>query len=205
MRSSLVSFVVIGALWSVDALAQEAPLPPPPPMVVVAVGPVPRVGLEVGGGVQGGKIICEGEMGKCNGFTEAGGVNLNASWFWRPDLGITFDAWAMAHSSDGFTFAHYINTVGIKWRPVPIVTLTAGIGEAHASLGLTNTSLAVTSDDAFAIMAAASLDVLRGRRWALAVEARFGNGFYGDANHDGMPDVVGRNVGAGASLTMFGF
>src|SRR6185295_8240933 len=102
---------------------------------------------------------------------------------------------------------HYVNTVGVKWRPIPILTLTGGIGSAHASLdydGLFANARA-TSEDAFAIMGAASVDLLRSRRWAFSVEARFGTGFYGDDNDDGMADVVGRNVGVGAGFTMFGF
>jgi hypothetical protein len=111
----------------------------------------------------------------------------------------------MSHSDDGFTFTHDVNTVALRWRPLAILTLSFGIGEAHASLSHDRTQLGITSDDAFAVMGAASVDVIRGRRWALAVEARFGNGFYGDDDEDGMADVVGRNVGAGAHFAVFGF
>ena len=187
------------SLLPITAFAQEpAPLPAP-------ARPA-RQGLELALGLQGGKIFCEGQMGQCDGFTEAGGGNLNVSYFFSPTLGVALDLWAMSHSDDGFTFTHYVNTVALRWRPLPILTLSAGIGEAHASLSHDNTNLAVESDDAFAIMGAASIDVIRGRRWALALEARFGNGFYGrDRNDDGMADIVGRNVGAGAHLAVFGF
>lgn len=146
-------------------------------------------------------------MGQCDGFTEAAGGNLSVAYFMRPTLGIALDLWAMAHTDNGFTFAHYVNTVALKWRPMPILTLSAGIGEAHASLSYDgNASIGVRSDDAFAIMGAASLDLIRGRRWALFVEGRFGNGFYaGDEDNDGMADIVGRNVGVGAGLSIFGF
>lgn len=176
------------------------------PSVYADSGLPDRVGLELGVGLQGGRIFCEGQMGQCDGFTEAGGANLSAAYFLKPTLGIALDLWAMAHTEDGFTFAHYVNTVALKWRPMPILTLTAGIGEAHASLDYEGAaSIGVRSDDAFAIMGAASLDLIRGNRWALSVEARFGNGFYGDDDNDGMAEVVGRNVGVGAGLTVFGF
>ncbi|HEY5946992.1 MAG TPA: hypothetical protein VIV40_15920 [Kofleriaceae bacterium] len=182
------------------AFAQEpAPLPPP------AAARPERTGLELALGLQGGRIFCESQMGQCDGFTEAGGGNITASYFLSPTFGLALDLWAMSHSNDGFTFTHYVNTVAVRWRPLPILTLTGGIGEAHASLSHDNTNLAITSDDAFAIMGAASLDLIRGRRWALAVEARFGNGFYGDDDNDGMADIVGRNVGAGAHFAVFGF
>jgi hypothetical protein len=193
------------SLLPLSAFAQE-PAPLPPPTAVPAPARPERSGLELALGLQGGKIFCEGQMGQCDGFTEAGGGNLNVSYFFSPSLGVALDLWAMSHSDNGFTFTHYVNTVALRWRPLPIVTLSAGIGEAHASLSHDNTNLAVESDDAFAIMGAASVDVIRGRRWALAVEARFGNGFYaGDENNDGMADIIGRNVGAGAHFAVFGF
>lgn len=196
MRSTHLLVTAL-SLVSATAFAQEPSAP--------NAGPPPRQGLELALGLQGGKIFCESQNGECDDFTEAGGGNVTASWFFGPKLGIALDLWAMSHRNDGFVFTHYVNTVALRWRPVPILTLTGGIGEAHASLSHENVNLAVNSDDGFAIMGAISLDVIRGRRWALAVEARAGNGFYGDENMDDMADVVGRNVGVGAHLAVFGF
>ena len=165
-----------------------------------------RIGLELAAGLQAGRIICESEGDFCNDFTEAGGLNLNASYFFSPTFGIAVDLWVMAHTEDDFTFAHYVNTIGLRWRPVPILTLAAGIGAAHATLEYDGAFQAsVTSDDAFAIMAAAALDLVRARRWALSLEARFGNGFYGDEDDNGEADVIGRNVGVGVGVAFFGF
>ncbi len=184
----------LALLCALPSLAAADPLPP-------------RVGLELAGGLQVGKIYCNSDNGFCNDFTEAGGANLNAAYFLSPKFAIMADAWAMTHREDNFTFTHYVNTIGVKWRPLPILTLTAGIGAAHAKLdyhGLISGT--ATSDDGFAILGAAAVDVVRSRRWALSIEARFGNGFYGDdKNNDGTPDVVGRNVGLGAAFTVFGF
>lgn len=190
--------------------APSSATPPPahaPTHAAVAVAAPPtRSGLELAAGLQAGRIICESEGDFCNDFTEAGGLNLNASYFFSPTFGIALDLWVMAHSEDNFTFAHYVNTVGIRWRPVPILTLAAGIGAAHASLEYDGAFQArVTSDDAFAIMAAAALDLVRARRWALSVEGRFGNGFYGDEDDNGEADVIGRNVGVGVGVAFFGF
>lgn len=173
----------------------------------VEAPPPPRLGLELQIGLQGGKIYCEAQNGFCDNFTEAGGANVSAAWFFSPTLAIYGDLWAMTHRDDNFTFTHYVNTVGIKWRPVPIVTLTLGLGAAHATLdydGIIATR--ATSENAPAVMGAASIDLIRSRRWALSVEGRFGNGFYGDDNdNDGQADIVGRNVGLGAAFTVFGF
>lgn len=167
----------------------------------------PRIGLELGVGLDGGKIFCHSEGTFCNGFTEAGGGNLGVSYFLTPRFGLTADFWAMAHTENNFTFTHYINTVGVKWRPIPILTLTGGVGAAHATLDYNGIVAArATSDNGFAILGAASVDVIRSWHWALAVEARFGSGFYGDdKDNDGMADVEGRNVGVGAAFTYFGF
>ena len=203
MRNSFAS-ITTAALLSTVVLARA-------PRVAHADAddhPMPaRVGLELGGGVQGGKIFCDSQNGFCNGFSQAAGVNLQVSYFIDRTFGFTADFWAMAHTENNFTFTHIINTVGVKWRPVPIITLQAGVGDAHASLsyGNGNNQLGVTSDNAFAIMVGAGLDVLRMRRFALSVEVRAGNGFYGDKNNDGKADVVGRNVGVGVGLTWFNF
>lgn len=167
----------------------------------------PRVGFELGGGLQVGRIYCDSEGGFCDDFTKAAGANINASYFLTPTFGLTADAWAMSHRQDDFTFTHYVNTLGVKWRPAPSLTVQVGVGAAHATLdydGLFQTR--ATSDDALAVMAGVALDVVRGRTWALAVEGRFGTGFYGeDRDADGEADIVGRNVGLGASFTIFGF
>lgn len=200
------TLVAYASLMLASSLALAQP-PPPPPGTYEPAGPPQRVGLELGAGLQAGRIICESEGDFCNDFTEAGGINLNAAYFLSPTFGITLDLWVMAHSEDNFTFAHYINTAGIKWRPLPILTLQAGIGSAHASLDYDGAFQAsYTSDDAFAVMAAIALDLVRSRRWALSVEARAGNGFYGDDDNDnGEADIVGRNVGVGVGFTLFGF
>jgi hypothetical protein len=165
-----------------------------------------RTGLELGIGLQVGEISCESEGDFCNDFTEAGGLNLNAAYFLSPKLAVALDLWAMSHREDDFTFTHFVNTIGLKLRPTPRLTLSAGLGSAHARLDYDGVIAAsATSEDAFAIMGAASLDVIRGPRWALSVEARFGAGFYGDDNDNDTADVVGRNAGLGAAFTFFGF
>lgn len=181
-----------------------------PSLVVAQPEPPPaREGLELAVGLNGGEIQCESQSAGefCDSFTEAGGANLTGSYFFNPALGIYLDVWAMSHQDGDFTFTHYVNTVGLKWRPVPILTLTGGVGAAHATLdyqGIVNAR--ATSDDGAAVLLAASLDVIRARRWSLAIEARAGLGFYGDDMDDnGEPDIVGRNLGLGATFNIFGF
>src|SRR5687767_14120837 len=103
MRSTPLICVLL--LLPAVALAQEAP--------TSSSDKPDRVGLELALGLQGGKIYCEGQMGQCDGFTEAGGGNLSGSWFFKPTLGVALDLWAMSHGDSGFTFTHYVNTVAV--------------------------------------------------------------------------------------------
>ena len=201
MRSIAFVFASLVSITQITRIAEAQPGALPQSYVRE------RVGLELGAGLQAGEIQCRSEGDRCDEFTEAGGLNLNAAYFLGPKLGITLDLWGMTHRHDDFTFTHYVNTVGIKLRPLRILTLTAGLGTAHASLDYHGSIVAAraTSENAFAIMGSAAVDLIRAPRWAFSVEARFGTGFYGDDDDDGMADVVGRNVGIGAGLTFFGF
>ena len=189
--------LALGALTAAPAAAQPVMAPEALP---------PRVGFEGGFGLYGGEINCDDQVGnRCDGVTEAGGVAGHLTYMFAPEIGITFDAWPMVHREDNFTFTHTVVTLGATWRPVPILGLGVGLGSAHATAhwdGLID----VTSrtEDAPAVLFSAGLDVVRGRSFALAIEARAGLGFYGDdQDGDGNPDIVGRNLGLGAALTWF--
>lgn len=157
-----------------------------------------REGLELSAGLQGGHISCESATTRCNGVSAAFGGNLDASWLFTPKLGVFADAWVLSHSESDFTVAHFINTVGVAWRPLPVWTFRAGVGAAHASLrkdGVEKHS----SDTAFAVMLDASFELVRGRTWAVSIDGRFGDGFYT------MADVKATNVGLGVGVTWFDF
>jgi hypothetical protein len=190
--ASLVGAALCGLAGT--ALAQSAAPPPP------------RVGFEGGFGLYGGEINCENENGEfCDGVNEAGGIDLHANYFFNPSLGLFFDVFPMAHTQDDVTLTHTIVTAGLKWRPVPILTLAGGIGSAQARWryeGIIN--LDAETDTVPAILLSAGLEVLRGRSFALDLQARLGVGFYEeDENNNGRADIQGKNVGFGAALTWF--
>ena len=167
--------------------------------------PRPRVGLEGGFGLYGGEINCEDQSGEsCGGFNEAGGIDGHLTYMFAPTIGITFDVFPMFHTEDRWTFTHNVVTVGAKWRPAPIVSLTAGLGSAQASLHYDGAiQLDSRSDTGGALLLAAGVDVVRGRNWAIDLEVRAGFGFYGDDDNDGNADIVARNLGFGAAITWF--
>lgn len=172
-------------------------------------GPAPspeRLGWELGFGLYGGEINCENENGDfCDGVTEAGGFDLHANYFFRPDLGVFIDVWPMIHTENNWTFTHTVAAVGLKYRPAPIFTLSAGLGSAQARLRYDNVlGFEARSDTVPAILLGAAIEVVRGRRFAVDLQARVGVGFYEeDQNGNGEPDIVGRNVGLGAAFTWF--
>jgi hypothetical protein len=156
--------LAVGLAGVTSAQAQNLNPPPPPPG--------PRVGWEVGFGLYGGEINCENENGDfCDGVTEAGGIDLHVNYFFRPHLGAYFDVFPMVHSENNWTFTHNVVTAGVKWRPVPILTLTAGLGSAQARLRYETLGLQAQSDVVGAALFAAGLEVVRGR-WATTPGAR---------------------------------
>ncbi|HUQ05807.1 MAG TPA: hypothetical protein VM261_25070 [Kofleriaceae bacterium] len=166
----------------------------------------PRVGFEGGFGLYGGEIHCENENGDfCDGVSEAGGIDLHLNYFFNPTLGIFGDVFVMGHTEDDWTLTHSVVTAGLKWRPLPILTLAAGLGSAQARWrydGIVN--LDAETDTVPAVMFAAGLEVLRGKSFALDLQARIGVGFYDeDENNNGEADIKGSNVGFGAALTWF--
>jgi hypothetical protein len=191
----LVLVAISVALTPTLAAAQSAPPAPPA-----------RVGIELGAGLYGGEIHCENENGDfCDGVTEAGGFDLHANYFFSPKLGVSLDVWPMIHKDDDWTFTHTIVTVAAKWRPVPILTLTGGVGSAQAHLsyrGIVN--LDSETDTVPSVMFAAALEVVRGPRFGIDLQARVGVGFYDEDNNDnGEADVTGKNLGVGVAATWF--
>lgn len=218
-----IASIVLAVAAPAVAAAQPGGAPPPPPGAASpyyqpAPGPAPavraappayvaealpaRVGLELDVGLDAGNLSCKSPNGECDEFMEAGGIDLGATYMITPRIGINAQGWAMGHTRDGWTISQIISTIGVELRPVPILSFQIGFGEAHAELSTNRIGgLVVSSDNAPAVMLAASLDLIRARHWALDVHARYGQGFYGDENDDGKADVTARNVGVGVGMT----
>lgn len=198
LTSSSLAVAALAALATTAAAQAQPPGPAPLP---------PRLGWEVGAGVYGGEINCENENGDfCDGVTEAGGIDLHANYFFTPRWGAYVDVFPMVHTEDNWTFTHNVVTVGAKWRPVPILTLTAGVGSAQARLRYHVGGLQAEAETKVvsAVLLAAAVELVRGRSFAIDLQARAGIGFYQeDDNGNGEADVVGRNLGIGAAITFF--
>lgn len=177
------------------------------PAAPVAPGPPPRVGWEVGAGIYGGEINCENKNGDfCDGVTEAGGIDLHVNYFFNPRLGVFADVWPMVHTEDTWTFTHNIVSLGVKYRPAPILTVAAGLGSAQARVryNIGPFEGRAETEVVGAFFASGAVEILRGRRFAVDLQARAGIGFYRE-NDSGSSDadIVGRNLGLGAAVTWF--
>src|SRR5690606_20451371 len=101
------------------------------------------------------------------------------NYFFNPKLGVFVDIFPMFHTEDNWTFTHTVATVGVKWRPAPILTLAGGIGTAEARLRYEGiVGLDAKTDRVPAILLSAAIEVVRGRSFAVDVQARLGVGFY---------------------------
>src|SRR5262245_10535317 len=122
-------------LVAIAAPAVAQPVEPPPPA---------RAGLEFSAGLWGGRLECESQNGNCGGFSAAGGFNREASYFLNPRWGLYADSWTMVHDEDQLSIVHEIATVGLRWRPVPILTLQAGLGGAFAAFNYAGVTVGTT-------------------------------------------------------------
>jgi hypothetical protein len=170
--------------------------------------PPPRTGLEGGFGLYGGSIRCHNETNTnvCDGVSSAGGIDLHLNYFFNPKLGIFGDVFPMVHDEDNVTLTHTVVSAGLKWRPAPILTFGAGLGSAQARWkfkGILN-GVEAETDTVAALFLSAGIELVRGKSFALDLQARAGIGFYKeDENNNGEADIQGKNIGIGGSLTLF--
>lgn len=192
--ASLVGVALLGAAGT--AFAQEAP-------------PPPRIGFEGGFGLYGGDIRCRNETNNqniCEGVSEAGGIDLHLNYFFNPKLGIFGDVFPMVHDEENFTLTHTVVSAGVKWRPVPILTLAGGLGSAQARWNFKGifSNVQAETDTVPALFLSAGVEIVRSKSWAIDLQARLGVGFYDEDNdNNGEADIQGKNIGFGAAMTFF--
>lgn len=157
-----------------------------------------RHGVFVGGGLYGGHISCDGS--DCGGFRAAGGGALHLGYNFKPSLGLVLDVWAMTSSNNDVAITFASGTIGVRWWLAPIIWIHGGVGNGHAIVRVG--PFASRSDDVPVGHLGLGVEVVRGRSWALAVEARVAQGTSTDDTSDGIK--TGRSVGLGGTFTWFG-
>jgi opacity protein-like surface antigen len=139
-----------------------------------------RTGWNVGFGVGGGNLSCDGQG--CDGVTEAGSGNLHVGYMSRPRLAAVFDLWGMAHTENQLTVAHTIGTVGLRYWLAPRLWLQGGVGGAHASFHYKGALVDVSNrtESVLGVMGAVGFELIDRPDFAIDIQLRGGTGFYRD-------------------------
>lgn len=192
---SLVLVLVLVSAPAVAAAQENASVP----------SQHPHVGLFGGFGLHAGNLSCSGD--NCGDeFRKAGGFDAHIGWGLSAKFGIIGDFYLLTSKEENLTITQSIGTVGVRYWIVPILWVQAGVGGASASYrydGPLGFTLEGHTDNVAAVAAAIGVEVVKGKHFALDVEARIGYGFYGDENNDDQPDDTGRSSSLGVGLTWF--
>ena len=164
----------------------------------------PRVGLFGGFGIHAGNMSCSGK--NCNTFRKAGGADVHIGWGFNDKLALIGDIYVLTSKEDNLSITQTLATIGVRYWVVPIFWVQGGLGGASAQFsydaGILGTYNA-HSDNAAAATVAAGFEVVKGRRFALDIEARLGYGFYPGNSTTNEPDDTGRSTSLGVGFTWF--
>ena len=109
----------------------------------------------------------------------------------------------MSSSQNDFTLTFVSATAGVRYWALPILWVQGGLGVGHAVgrydgiLGTAETR----SDDIPVVQLAIGVELIRGERWALDLEAKVAQGSSTDDDND--QESTGRMAGIGVGVTFF--
>lgn len=185
--------LVVLALLLVPSIALAETEPRPKPQ---------RYGLMGGLALHGGNISCEGNG--CGDVRKAGGGSGHIGWMLDEKMGLLLDVWGMSSEENNVTISYFTGTVNFRYYLVPIFWVQGGLGNGHATV--TSRILGVQfegrSDDVPVGLLSAGLEVVRGPRWALDVQAKVAQGTSTDDNE--ADATTGRMASIGVAFTWFG-
>ena len=192
MRVSFVSLLTLSAL-SATAHAQDYS------MTQMFEGDDGRSGFVLGATLVGGDLVCSTRSGDDCGdrsVKPGAGLSVHAGQMIIPRLALLGELWGMAHTEHALTASQILATANVRGWVAPRLWLQGGLGVARSQISYKTGELMATeqSDLVPAFAAAAGVEVLHERRFAVDIEARGGSGFYtGDAR------VWNAGVGVGAT------
>lgn len=162
-----------------------------------AGSPAAREGLLLGVGLGLGEISCSGE--RCNGVTEAAGIDVHVGSMVGSRAAFGVELWVMAHNADGFTLTHAIGTVGMRYWLLPRLWIQggAGVAQGRRRYDARVIELQDQTDYVPAIMGAAGYELVVGRRFAMDLQLRGGTGFYSSDT------IRAHNVAVGLGFTWY--
>lgn len=185
------------------ALALLAALLVPSIAAADADKPAPtRYGVMGGLALHGGNISCDGD--NCGDTRKAGGASGHIGWMLNEKMGILLDVWGMTSEENNVKISYVTGTVNFRYYPVPILWVQGGLGNGHAivSSTLLGVEFKGQSDDVPVGQLAAGLEIVRGPRWALDVQAKVAQGTGTDDNN--AHTTTGRMASLAVGFTWFG-
>ena len=183
----------LAALAPGAARAQGDGAPPgtAAPDPYVAPTPTVRQGLNIGFGVGGGNLSCDGPS--CSGVTEAGSADFQVGTMLRPRLRLLGDIWAMAHTENGFTVTQTLVTGGLQYWIIDRLWIAGGIGGAHATFRYSGpfVSYRDQTESVFGITGGIGYEIVSKPRFSLDAELRVGTGFYSGQDDNAHNEALG--------------
>lgn len=159
-----------------------------------------RSGLVLGATLEGGDLVCSTPSGTdCGdrGAKPAAGLSVHAGTMMNPRLAILGELWGMAHTEDTVTASQVLLTANARAWVAPRLWLQGGLGVARSQISYkTDDVMTSASSIVPAFSAAAGVEVMHERGFAVDIEARGGSGFY-------TADARVWNAGVGVGATWF--
>ncbi|MEO8552399.1 MAG: hypothetical protein ABI678_20620 [Kofleriaceae bacterium] len=139
-----------------------------------------RSGLVLGAATEGGDLVCSTPSGADCGDRSAkpaAGLSVHAGQMIGPELALLGELWGMAHTEQTVTASQILATANVRGWVAPRLWLQGGLGVARSTISYKTGDLMATeqSDTVPAFAAAAGVEVLHERRFALDIEARGGS------------------------------
>lgn len=152
-----------------------------------------RDGITIGVGFGIGHMMCSDDG--CDGFTEAGTVDLHLGSMFSPRLALMLDVWGLGHGDQGFTLTNGFATVGLQGWIIPRLWIKGGVGIARTSLSYDSDFIDIEDKSSTdpGLLVAAGFEVIQILNFAIDVQLRAGSTLFTDES-----DVtsVGFSIGA---------
>lgn len=147
---------------------------------------VERQGLVIGFSLGGGVITCDG----CDNLGSFG-ADFHIGGMIGDRLAVLGEGYVLAHPEDGSTLSSTIGAGALQFWPSETFWIKggAGVGQLEVDSG----KFSLRSESAFAVMAAAGVEVVRGHTFVLDVQGRWGTTFFSDGSVNNFSAHVGFN------------
>jgi hypothetical protein len=147
---------------------------------------VERQGLVLGFSAGGGVMTCDG----CDNLGSFG-FDFHIGGMIGDRVAVLAEGYGLAHPEDGSTLSSIIGGGALQLWPSDAFWVKGGVGVGQ--LEVDSGKFSLRSESAFAVMAAAGVEIVRGHRFVLDLQGRYGTTFFDDGNVNNFSAHVGFN------------